>query len=100
MIDLAVVFIFVDAGKEIAVDNADAVTFLHELQRLIDVLHLIVVRMRLAVRRNQSVDAERAVIRFVAKVASVKSPLQPPPTGGGFLCVRIPPPVGGGKGEA
>ena len=54
------------------VDDADgAIGLSDKLQGLIDVLHLVVVRMWRTVRRNQSIDAEWSVVRLVAKVATV-----------------------------
>ena len=55
------------------VDDADsAVGLANELQGLVHMLHLIVVRMRRAVGRNESVDAECAVVGLVAEVATVQ----------------------------
>ena len=72
MIDLAVIFIFFNVGEEVAVDDANGGIFPYELQRLVNVLHLVVVGMGLAVRRNQTVDAERAIVRLVTKIATVQ----------------------------
>ena len=42
--------VLTDVGEEIAVDDAQLVVMEFELERLIHVLHFVVVRMRLAVR--------------------------------------------------
>ena len=82
------------------VDDADSPLGLPDkLQRLIHVLHLVVMRMRRAVRCHQSVDAERPVVRLVAEVATIK---ESPPYGprGGFITMRQNTcvPLGGRKG--
>ena len=50
----------------------DSVCFSDELQRLIDMLYLIIMGMRLAVRSNDAVDTELTVVGFVAKVTTVE----------------------------
>ena len=82
--------IFAGVGEVVAVDNADgAVSFTDELQRLIDILHFVVVRMWLTVWGNQSVDAEWPVIGFISKIAAIgviavalQSLVHPVPDGG------------------
>ena len=69
--DLVDVVIFIDVGEIVAVDHTDVTTVMHELQRLIDVLHLVIVGMGFAVGTNQTVDAEVDVVGFVAKVTTV-----------------------------
>ena len=71
MTDLAVVLIFVDISEAVAVDDADGITFFNELQRLIDVLHLVIMRMGRAIRGHESVDAEWSVVRLIAKVSAI-----------------------------
>ena len=56
------------------VDDADLVTLFHELQWLIDVLHFVVMRMRLAVGSNQAIEAEGSVVGFVSEVATIEEP--------------------------
>ena len=58
-------------GKAVVVDDTDIIAIEHKLQRLIHMLHLIIVGMGLAVGSNQTVDAERTIVRLVAKVASI-----------------------------
>ena len=72
MIHLTIVFVLVDTGEVIAIDDADTISFLNELQRLIDILHLIVVGMRRAVGCQQSVDAEGPQVGLIAEVAAVE----------------------------
>jgi hypothetical protein len=72
MTDLTIVFILVDTGEAVSINDADAVALLHELQRLIHILHLIIVRMRSAVGRQQSIDAEGIKVWLVAKVAAIE----------------------------
>ena len=72
MIDLAIVFILVDTGEIVSVNDADAVTLSHELQRLIHILYLKIVRMRCAVGGQQSIDAEGIKVWFVAIVATIR----------------------------
>ena len=72
MIDLTVVFILVDTGEVVSVDDADAVALLHELQRLIHILHLIIVRMRCAVGGQQAIDAEGIKVWLVAIVTTIR----------------------------
>ena len=72
MIDLAIVFILIDTGEVVSINDTDAVALLHELQRLIHILHLIIVRMRCAVGCQQTIDAEGIEVRFVAIVATIR----------------------------
>ena len=72
MIDLTVVFILVDTGEIVSVDDPDAVTLLYELQGLVHILHLVVVRMRCAVGCQQTIDAEGIEVRLVAIVATIR----------------------------
>ena len=71
VIDFAIVIIFVEIGKEIPIDDADGVSFLFERDWLVDILHLVIMRMGLAVRTNQSVNAERSVVGLVAEVTAI-----------------------------
>ena len=75
MIDLTIVFILVDTGEIVSVNDPDAVTLLNELQGLIHILHLVVVRMRCAVWSQQSVDAEGIEVRLVAIVTTISPKL-------------------------
>ena len=64
--------ILAGVGEEIVVDDADvAIGLPDKLQRLIDVLHFVVVRVGNAVGRNETVDAEGTIVGLVAKVATV-----------------------------
>ena len=64
-------------GERVAVDYSDVVALAYKLQRLIHMLHLVVVRMWSAVGRQQTVKAEGAHVGLVAEVAAVeKSALQ------------------------
>ena len=71
--------VFTRVGEAVVVDDADLVTLFHELQRLIDVLYLVVMRMRLAVGSNQAIEAEGSVVGLVAKITTIKEiPLHAP----------------------
>ena len=60
--------ILAGGGEAVMVDDADiAVGFPDKLQRLIDVLHLIVVGVGDAVRCNETIDAEGTIVGLVAK---------------------------------
>ena len=73
VIDLAGIFVFINAIKKIAIDDTNAIFALsNELDRLIGVLHLVVMRMWFAVGANQAIDAECLVVGLVAKVSSVE----------------------------
>jgi hypothetical protein len=73
MIDLEVVFVCVNGGEGIAVDDADeGIALLHELDGLIDVLRLVVMGMERAVGGDETVDAEWSVVGLVAKVAAIE----------------------------
>ena len=75
MIDLTIVFILIDTGEIVSINDPNAVTLLHELQGLIHILHLVVVRMRCAVGSQQSVDAEGIEVRLVAIVTTISPKL-------------------------
>ena len=67
------VVILVEIGEEVAVDEPDAALVTVECKRdgLIDVLHLIIVRVGSAVGCQKPVEAEGAIVRLVAKVTAV-----------------------------
>ena len=93
--------VFVEGGELVTVDETDVIAFADEGNGLVDLLHLVVVGMRLAVGRDEAVDAERPVVRLVAEVAAVEeSPLQTSPRRGGIQPQCSPPFGGGGGGEA
>ena len=76
--------VFTRVGEAVVVDDADLVTLFHELQRLIDVLHFVVMRMRLAVGSNQTIKAEGSIVGLVAKITTIKEiPLHTPLPWGG-----------------
>ena len=71
MINLAIVIVFVEISKEIPVDDADRVVLLYERNRLVDILYLIVVRMRFTIGTYEAINTERAVIRLIAKITTI-----------------------------
>ena len=71
VIDFTIVIVFVEVGKEIPIDDADGVSFLFERDRLVDILHLVIMRMGLAVGSNETVDAEVPVIGLIAEVTAI-----------------------------
>ena len=65
--------VFARIGEMVPIDDADRTIILAlELQRLIHILHLVIVRMRLAIWCNQTVDTERPVIRLVTEIPAVE----------------------------
>ena len=68
---LICVVVFVELCKLVAVDELDVIVLAHKGDRLINMLHLIVVRMGLTVWCNKTVDTEGSVVGLVAKVATV-----------------------------
>ena len=73
VVDLTVVFVFIDIREPFTtLDGYCRVRFVKdELNGLINVLHLVVMRMWYAVWTYQAVDTEWAVVGLVAKVTSV-----------------------------
>ena len=72
MVDLAVILVFVDLGEEIAIDDADeGITLLQELQRLIDILYLVIMRMGLAIGGYQTIDTESIEVWLVAEITTI-----------------------------
>ena len=67
--------VFARICEIVTIDDVDtAIILAYELQRLIHILHLVIMRMRLAVGGDEAVDTERTVIRLVTEIATV-SPL-------------------------
>ena len=82
--------VFINRCETVVIDDMDdSVCSSDKLQRLIYMLHLIIMGMRLAVRSNDAVDTELTVVGFVAKVTTVEeyavffySLVHPVPNGG------------------
>ena len=70
--------VFAGIRKEIAVDDSDTAIILSlELQGLVHTLHLVVMRMRLAIRGYESIDTEGPVVGLIPKVSSIIKDLIP-----------------------
>jgi len=65
--------ILAGVGKAVTVDDRDsAISSTDEGQRLIDMLHLIIMRMRCAVGPHEAIDAEGAIVGTIAEISSIK----------------------------
>ncbi len=65
------VVVFIECCELVAVDEMDLIFHPFEVDRLIEILHFVIMRMRRAVGSNQSIQHEVSVVRLVTEVTSV-----------------------------
>ena len=65
------VVVFIECCELVAVDKMDFILHPFEVDRLIEILHFVIMRMRRAVGSNQSIQHEVSVVRLVTEVTSV-----------------------------
>ena len=65
--------VFAGICKAIVIDDANVtIGFSHKVQGLIDMLHLIVMRMGLTIRTNEAIDTEGSVVGFIAEISTIE----------------------------